>query len=44
MCGWPTAAPVPAGDRYAGRPIYYSDVIVRHGSPISCLEELRGRS
>jgi phosphonate transport system substrate-binding protein len=44
MCGWPTAAPVPAGDRYAGRPIYYSDVIVRHDSPISCLEELRGRS
>src|SRR5918993_2484967 len=44
MCGWPTAAPVLAGDRYAGRPIYYSDVIVRHDSPISCLEELRGRS
>jgi ABC-type phosphate/phosphonate transport system substrate-binding protein len=32
------------GDRYAGRPIYYSDVIVRHDSPISCLEELEGRS
>jgi phosphonate transport system substrate-binding protein len=44
MCGWPTAAPVLAGDRYAGRPIYYSDVIVRHDSPISCLEELNGRS
>jgi phosphonate transport system substrate-binding protein len=34
----PLAAPVLAGDRYAGRPIYYSDVIVRHDSPISCLE------
>ena len=38
----PLAAPVLAGDRYAGRPIYYSDVIVRHDSPITCLEELRG--
>jgi phosphonate transport system substrate-binding protein len=33
-----------AGARYAGRPIYYSDVIVRHDSPIGCLEELRGCS
>jgi phosphonate transport system substrate-binding protein len=40
----PLAAPVLAGDRYAGRPIYYSDVIVHHDSPISCLEELEGRS
>jgi phosphonate transport system substrate-binding protein len=40
----PLAAPVLAGDRYAGRPIYYSDVIVHHDSPISCLEELRGCS
>jgi phosphonate transport system substrate-binding protein len=40
----PLAAPVLAGDRYAGRPIYYSDVIVRHDSPISCLEELEGCS
>jgi phosphonate transport system substrate-binding protein len=38
------AAPVLAGDRYAGRPVYYSDVIVRRDSPISCLEELRGYS
>jgi phosphonate transport system substrate-binding protein len=38
------AAPVLAGDRYGGRPVYYSDVIVRHDSPITCLEELRGRS
>jgi phosphonate transport system substrate-binding protein len=40
----PLAAPVLAGDRYAGRPVYYSDVIVRRDSPISCLEELRGCS
>ena len=40
----PLAAPVLAGDRYGGRPVYYSDVIVRQDSPISCLEELRGRS
>jgi phosphonate transport system substrate-binding protein len=38
------AAPVLAGTRYAGRPVYYSDVIVRRDSPISCLEELEGRS
>ena len=40
----PLAAPVLSGDRYAGRPIYYSDVIVRHDSPITRLEELEGRS
>jgi phosphonate transport system substrate-binding protein len=40
----PLAAPVLAGPRYAGRPIYYSDVIVRHDSSITCLEELRGCS
>jgi phosphonate transport system substrate-binding protein len=38
------AAPVLAGDRYGGRPVYYSDVIVRRDSGITCLEELRGRS
>jgi phosphonate transport system substrate-binding protein len=40
----PLAAPVLAGDRYGGRPLYYSDVIVHRDSPISCLEELRGCS
>jgi phosphonate transport system substrate-binding protein len=40
----PLAAPVLAADRYAGRPVYYSDVIVGRDSPISCLEELRGCS
>jgi phosphonate transport system substrate-binding protein len=40
----PLAAPVLAGDRYEGRPVYYSDVIVRCDSPIGSLEELRGCS
>jgi phosphonate transport system substrate-binding protein len=40
----PLAAPVLHGARYGGRPIYYSDVIVRHDSPISRMEELEGRS
>ena len=40
----PLAAPVLAGARYGSRPVYYSDVIVRHDSPITCLEELRGCS
>jgi phosphonate transport system substrate-binding protein len=40
----PLAAPVLAGDRYGSRPVYYSDVIVRRDSPITCLEELRGCS
>jgi phosphonate transport system substrate-binding protein len=40
----PLAAPVLDGDRYGGRPVYFSDVIVRRDSPITRLEELRGRS
>jgi ABC transporter, phosphonate, periplasmic substrate-binding protein len=40
----PLAAPVLAGARYGGRPVYYSDVIVGRDSPISRLEELAGRS
>jgi phosphonate transport system substrate-binding protein len=40
----PLAAPVLSGPRYGGRPVYYSDVIVRRDSPITCLEELEGRS
>jgi len=40
----PLAAPVLTGDRYAGRPVYFSDVIVRRDRPITCLEELRGCS
>jgi phosphonate transport system substrate-binding protein len=38
------AAPVLRGDRYAGRPIYFSDVIVRRGSPVRTFADLRGRS
>src|SRR5262249_9221731 len=40
----PIAAPVVAGARYGGRPIYFSDVIVRRDSPCRCFAELRGRS
>jgi phosphonate transport system substrate-binding protein len=40
----PLAAPVLSGARYAGRPVYFSDVIVGRDSPITCLEELAGRS
>ena len=38
------AAPVLRGDRYAGRPIYFSDVIVRRESPARTFADLRGRS
>jgi phosphonate transport system substrate-binding protein len=37
------AAPVLAGARYGGRPIYYSDVIVRADSPFQRFSDLRGR-
>lgn len=40
----PVAAPVLVGDRYGGRPIYYSDVIVRSDSPFGSFSDLRGRS
>src|SRR6476661_7840072 len=38
----PLAAPVLQGERYGGRPIYYSDVIVRRGSPFKSFADLRG--
>ena len=38
------AAPVLEGDRYEGRPIYFSDVIVPAPGPVTAFEELRGRS
>lgn len=38
------AAPVLQGERYGGRPIYFSDVIVRRDSPLQTLADLRGRS
>jgi phosphonate transport system substrate-binding protein len=37
-------APVLRGERYGGKPIYYSDVIVRADSPWQSFAELRGRS
>jgi phosphonate transport system substrate-binding protein len=40
----PVAAPVLRGGRYGGRPIYFSDVIVRRDSPFRCFADLRGRS
>jgi phosphonate transport system substrate-binding protein len=40
----PVAAPVLAGDRYGGRPIYFSDVIVRRGSGIRSFTDLRRHS
>jgi phosphonate transport system substrate-binding protein len=36
------AAPVLEGDRYAGRPIYFSDVIVSSASPHRSFGDLRG--
>jgi phosphonate transport system substrate-binding protein len=38
------AAPVLRGARYGGRPIYFSDVVVRRESPVRSFAELRGRS
>jgi phosphonate transport system substrate-binding protein len=40
----PIAAPVPAGARYGGRPVYYSDVIVRRDSGLRSFADLRGRT
>jgi ABC-type phosphate/phosphonate transport system substrate-binding protein len=36
------AAPVLCGARYAGRPIYFSDVVVRSDSPYQHFADLRG--
>jgi phosphonate transport system substrate-binding protein len=40
----PIAAPVIQGDRYGGRPIYFSDVVVHRDSHLRSFAELRGRS
>jgi phosphonate transport system substrate-binding protein len=40
----PLVAPVLKGERYGGKPIYFSDVIVRRESPIESFADLRGRS
>jgi phosphonate transport system substrate-binding protein len=40
----PIAAPVLEGERYGGRPIYFSDVIVHRDSPFRSFADLRGAS
>ncbi len=40
----PLAAPVLCGPRYEGRPVYFSDVIVRRDSPFHAFADLRGGS
>jgi phosphonate transport system substrate-binding protein len=40
----PVAAPVLQGDRYGGRPVYFSDVIVHRDSPFASFLDLRGHS
>jgi phosphonate transport system substrate-binding protein len=40
----PLAAPVLTGDRYGGRPVYFSDVIVRRESRFQTFADLRGAS
>jgi phosphonate transport system substrate-binding protein len=39
----PLVAPVWRGPRYADRPVYFSDVLVRSDSPCRAFEDLRGR-
>src|SRR5262245_45014037 len=38
----PLAAPVLQGERYGGRPVYFSDVIVHRDSPYRSFADLRG--
>lgn len=38
------AAPVMAGGRYGGRPVYFSDVVVRQDSRFDSFDDLRGAS
>jgi len=38
------AAPVMAGERYGGQPVYFSDVVVRGDSPFRRFADLRGAS
>ena len=40
----PLAAPVVAGERYGGQPVYFSDVIVRRESPFQTFADLKGAS
>ncbi|MEX0873049.1 MAG: PhnD/SsuA/transferrin family substrate-binding protein [Aquisalimonadaceae bacterium] len=53
MCGWPfskarpqplpIAAPVPRAERYAGRPVYFTDLVVRRDRGFKRLEETFGQ-
>jgi phosphonate transport system substrate-binding protein len=36
------AVPVPVGERYRGRPVYFSDIVVQHDSPYGSFFDLRG--
>jgi len=38
------AAPIPSGKKYADKPQYFSELIVRKGSPYHSLGDLRGRT
>jgi phosphonate transport system substrate-binding protein len=38
------AMPVPAGSRYRGMPVYFSDLVVHRQSPFKQFSDLRGRS
>jgi phosphonate transport system substrate-binding protein len=40
----PLAAPVVSGERYGGRPVYFSDVIVRSDDPARSLDDLADRT
>ena len=40
----PLVAPVLTGERYRGKPVYFSDVIVRRESSLLSFADLRGRS
>jgi ABC-type phosphate/phosphonate transport system substrate-binding protein len=40
----PIAAPILEGERYCGKPIYFSDVIVRRNSPFQRFTDLRGHT
>jgi ABC-type phosphate/phosphonate transport system substrate-binding protein len=36
------AVPLPRGERYAGRPVYCSDIVVRRDAPFTDVDALRG--
>src|SRR5215471_11170224 len=38
----PIAAPILEGEHYGGKPVYFSDVIVRYDSPFQRFTDLRG--